>query len=84
MNKQSKLYQIIKQKKGEKQMGEKFTEQNVFSISDATIAVVSANTSSTYTQGKKIRVPELQSMDVTMTKETKDATYGAGKKAAGI
>ena len=38
-------------------MGEKFTEQNVFSISDATIAVVSANTSSTYTQGKKIRVP---------------------------
>ena len=62
-------------------MGEKFTEQNVFSISDATIAVVSANTSSTYTKGKRITVPELQSMDVTMTKETKDATYGAGKKA---
>lgn len=60
---------------------EKFTEQNVFSISDATIAVVSANTSATYTKGDRIKVPELQSMDVTMTKETKDATYGAGKKA---
>ena len=32
---------------------EKFTEQNVFSISDATIAVVSANTSATYTKGGK-------------------------------
>lgn len=62
-------------------MPEKFTEQNVFSISDATIAVVSANTSSAYTMGSKIKVPELQTMDVTMTKETKDATYGAGKKA---
>ena len=60
---------------------EKFTEQNVFSISDATIAVVSVNTSETYTKGDRIKVPELQSMDVTMTKETKDATYGAGKKA---
>lgn len=60
---------------------EKFTEQNVFSISDATIAIVSANTSTTYTKGERISVPELQSMDVTKTKETKDATYGAGKKA---
>ena len=57
------------------------TEQNVFSISDAKIAVVSVNTSSTYTVGSAISVPELQSMDVTITKETKDATYGAGKKA---
>lgn len=57
------------------------TEQNVFSISDAEIAVVSVNTSSTYTKGTAKKVPELQTMDVTMTKETKDATYGAGKKA---
>lgn len=57
------------------------TEQNVFSISDAEIAVVSANTSTAYTVGTSKKVPELQTMDVTMTKETKDATYGAGKKA---
>lgn len=57
------------------------TEQNVFSISDAKIAVVSANTSAAYTVGDAINVPELQTMDVTLTKETKDATYGAGKKA---
>lgn len=57
------------------------TEQNVFSISDAEIAVVSVNSSSTYTKGTAKKVPELQTMDVTITKETKDATYGAGKKA---
>lgn len=57
------------------------TNQNVFSISDAKIAPVTANTSLTYTKGTYIDVPELSSMDVTITKETKDATYGAGKKA---
>ena len=57
------------------------TEQNVFSISEAKIAPVSVNTSTTYTKGTAISVPELQTMDVTITKETKDATYGAGKKA---
>ena len=62
-------------------MTTEFTEQNVFSISAAKIAVVSANTSSTYTKGTSIDVPELSSMDVTITKETKDAVYGAGKKA---
>ena len=62
-------------------MTTEFTEQNVFSISAAKIAVVSANTSSTYTKGASIDVPELSSMDVTITKETKDAVYGAGKKA---
>lgn len=62
-------------------MTTEFTEQNVFSISAAKIAVVSANTSTTYTKGTLIDVPELSSMDVTITKETKDAVYGAGKKA---
>lgn len=57
------------------------TEQNVFSISDAKIAPVTLNNSTTYTKGAYIEVPELSSMDVTLTKETKDATYGAGKKA---
>lgn len=57
------------------------TEQNVFSISNVKIAKVTANTSSTYTLSEVLEVPELQEMDVTLTKETKEATYGAGKKA---
>lgn len=62
-------------------MGNLSTEQNVFSVSDAKIALVSVNTSAAYTVGNMITVPELSTMDVTMTKETKEATYGAGKKA---
>lgn len=57
------------------------TEQNVFSISDAQIALVTKNTKEDYTTGTLKEVPELSSMDVTITKETKDASYGAGKKA---
>lgn len=57
------------------------TEQNVFSISGAKIAPVTANTSSVYTVGSMIEVPELSSLDVTMKKEEKQATYGAGKIA---
>ena len=58
-----------------------YTEQNVFSVSAAKIAPVTVNTSSTYTKGTSMDLPELSSIDVTMTKETKDAVYGAGKKA---
>lgn len=56
------------------------TEQNVFSISGAKIAPVTANTS-TYTKGTAIEVPELTTMDVTVKSETKEAKYGAGKIA---
>lgn len=57
------------------------TEQNVFSISSAKIAPVTSNTSSTYTKGTFIDVPELTTMDVTVKSETKEAKYGAGKIA---
>ena len=57
------------------------TEQNVFSISGAKVAKVTTNTSDTYATATAMELPELQEMDVTITKETKEATYGAGKKA---
>ena len=57
------------------------TTQNVFSISDAKIARVTVNTPAAYTVGSLMDLPELSSLDVTIKKEEKQATYGAGKIA---
>lgn len=54
------------------------TQQNVFSITEAKIAPIESNTSSSYKIGEYIDVPELSTMDVTVKTDTKEATYGAG------
>jgi len=59
-------------------MAELDTQQNVFSISEAKVAKITTNTSTTYEKGTYIDVPELSTMDVTVKTDTKEATYGAG------
>lgn len=52
------------------------TQQNVLGITDAQIAVVTANTKDSYTIGERIEIPDLSSLDVTVTSETKEAKAG--------
>ena len=52
------------------------TQQNVLAITEAYIAPVTVNTSSTYTKGTKIKLPDLSSLEVTVTSEKKEAKAG--------
>lgn len=51
-------------------------QQNVLAITDAYIAKVTANTSTTYTTGDKIKLPDLSSLEITVTSEKKEAKAG--------
>jgi len=51
-------------------------QQNVLGISNAKIAEVTANTTETYTIGTRMDLPELSSMEVTVSSETKEAVAG--------
>lgn len=52
------------------------TQQNVLAITEAYIAPVTVNTSTTYTTGQKIKLPDLSSLEVTVTSEKKEAKAG--------
>lgn len=52
------------------------TQQNVLAITDAYIAKVTANTTSTYTIDTKKKLPDLSSLEITKKTETKEAKAG--------
>lgn len=51
-------------------------QQNVLGVTEAYIAKVTTNTSTTYETGAKIKLPDLSSMEITKTTEKKEAKAG--------
>lgn len=52
------------------------TQQNVLGITYAEIAVVSTNTTTTYTKETAVELPDLSSLEITKTTEEKEAKAG--------
>ena len=51
-------------------------QQNVLGVTEAYIAKVTTNTSTTYETGTKMKLPDLSSMEITKTTEKKEAKAG--------